>query len=141
MKSLMAAKCTTQCWWEEKEDVTRAPLSGNGLSQEMARRTGPVSNTTKHSTTSTSLSSLAPLVQALSLPPPQQSTVPQYTYNSPGSSIDHYKKSTINTSFVFPTSLDTTWLIFVSSIYIAISVKYISSAPIEPESRGISRPL
>ena len=126
MKSLMAAKCTTQCWWEEKEDVTRAPLSGNGLSQEMARRTGPVSNTTKHrttahlcstgsvsnttkhSTTSISLSSLAPLVQALSLPPPQQSTVPKYTYNSPGSSIDHYKKSTINTSFVFPTSLDTT---------------------------------
>ena len=124
--------------------MTRAPLSGNGLSQEMARRTGDVSNTTKHtttahlcstgsvfnttkhrttahlcstgsvsnttkhSTTSTSLSSLAPLVQALSLPPPQQSTVPQYTYNSPGSSIDHYKKSTINTSFVFPTSLDTT---------------------------------
>ena len=88
--------------------MTRAPLTGNGLSQEMARRTGDVSNTTKHSTTSTSLSSLAPLVQALSLPPPQQSTVPQYTYNSPGSSIDHYKKSTINTSFVFPTSLDTT---------------------------------
>ena len=88
--------------------MTRAPLSGNGLSQEMARRTGNVSNTTKHSTTSTSLSSLAPLVQALSLPPPQQSTVPKYTYNSPSSSIDHYKKSTINTSFVFPTSLDTT---------------------------------
>ena len=107
MKSLMAAKCTTVLVGGEGGCDPRAAqwqrtFSGDGEAHWQCLQHNKAQN---HST---SLSSLALLVQALSLPPPQQSTVRQYTYNSPGSSIDHYKKSTINTSFVFPTSLDTT---------------------------------